>query len=88
MPYNLMIWGRQLYFSSEGRCATDFYLKNLSPSAGIEPANLRSNDKHARHFTTDGHKEKWNKLQSDWPDRTCQYELLFRMYHFIKDAFS
>jgi hypothetical protein len=33
-----MIWGRRLYFTSEGRCATDFYpLKNPSSSAGSEP---------------------------------------------------
>jgi hypothetical protein len=43
MPYNLPTWGRRLYFSSEGSCATNFYLlKNPSCSAGFEPANLGS----------------------------------------------
>jgi hypothetical protein len=28
-------------------------LKNSSPSAGFEPANLESNDKHANHYITE-----------------------------------
>jgi hypothetical protein len=35
---------------SEGRHATDFItIKDPSPSAGIEPANLGYNGKHANH---------------------------------------
>jgi hypothetical protein len=56
-PTALLLLRRKVYYG--------FLFENPSPSAGIEPANLRSNDKHDRHFTTDGHKEKWNKLQSD-----------------------
>jgi hypothetical protein len=47
---NLTIWGRRLWFPSERRRAADFY---LLPSAGFEPANLGSNNKHANHQTTE-----------------------------------
>ena len=42
-------WDRRLYFPSEGRRAEDFYLslKNLTASAGFEPANLRTKGQHA-----------------------------------------
>jgi hypothetical protein len=53
----LITWGRRLYFPSEGRRAVDFMaLKNPSPSAGFEPANLESNFKHANHLTTEDDK--------------------------------
>jgi hypothetical protein len=41
-------WDRQLYFPSEGRHAEDFFaLKNLTDSAGFEPANLDTGGQHA-----------------------------------------
>jgi hypothetical protein len=40
------------YFPSEGRRAADFYrLKNPSPSAGFEPANLGCYGMHANDYT-------------------------------------
>jgi hypothetical protein len=39
---------------SKGSRAADFYpLKNLSLSAGFEPAKLGSNDKQANRYTTE-----------------------------------
>ena len=41
-------WDRRLYFPSEGRRAEDFFaLKNLTASAGFEPANLGTKGQHA-----------------------------------------
>ena len=41
-------WDRQVYFSSEGRRAEDFFaLKNPTVSAGFEPANLGTKGQHA-----------------------------------------
>ena len=42
-------WDRRLYFASEGRRTEDFYLplKNLTASAGFEPANLGTKSQHA-----------------------------------------
>ena len=40
-------WDRRLYFPSEGRPAEDFFrLKNLTASAGFEPANLGTKSLH------------------------------------------
>jgi hypothetical protein len=45
--------GRRLYFPSEGRSTADFIaLKNPSPMAGFESANLASNGKNANHYIT------------------------------------
>ena len=42
------IWDKRLYFPSEGRRAEDFFAqKNPTASAGFEPANLGTKDKHA-----------------------------------------
>jgi hypothetical protein len=42
-----------LYFPSKGSRAADFYRPERSiASAGFEPANLVSKDKHANHDTT------------------------------------
>ena len=42
------IWGKRLYFSSEGRCAEDFFaLKNRTVSVGFEPGNLGTICQHA-----------------------------------------
>ena len=41
-------WDKRLYFSSEGRRAEDFFaLKNLTASAGFDPANLGTKGQHA-----------------------------------------
>jgi hypothetical protein len=37
---------------NEGVLRIIIALKNSSPSAGIEPAKLKSNGKHASHYTT------------------------------------
>jgi hypothetical protein len=43
-------WDRRLHFPSEGSRAADFItLKNLSSSAGLEPANLGFGGKYANH---------------------------------------
>ena len=43
-----MTWDRRLYFPSEGRHAEDFFaLKNMTASAGFEPANLGTKGQHA-----------------------------------------
>jgi hypothetical protein len=40
--HKFMTWDRRLYFPSKGRRAEDFFaLKNLTASAGFEPANLK-----------------------------------------------
>jgi hypothetical protein len=42
------MWDRQLYFPFEGRRAEDFFaLKNPTPSAGFEPANLGTEGQYA-----------------------------------------
>jgi hypothetical protein len=44
---NLATWDPRLYFPSEGRRTDDFSaLKNLTASAGFEPANLRTRGQH------------------------------------------
>ena len=46
--YMPQICNRQLYFTSEGRRAEDFFaLKNPTTSAGFEPANLGTRGQHA-----------------------------------------
>ena len=48
--YMPLIYGRRLYFPSEGRRAEDFFaLKNPTASAGFEPANLGTRGQHANH---------------------------------------
>ena len=43
-----MTWDQRLYFPSKGRRAEDFFaLKNLTASAGFEPANLGTKGQHA-----------------------------------------
>jgi hypothetical protein len=37
-------------------------LKNQSPSAGIEPANLGSNGKHTSHYTTEDNFNTYKSL--------------------------
>jgi len=42
-----MTWDRRLYFPSKGKRAEDFFaLKNLTASAGFEPANLGTKGQH------------------------------------------
>jgi hypothetical protein len=48
MPQNLMIWGRRLYFPSEGRRC-----RFLLPFAGFEPTNLGSSGNDANHYITE-----------------------------------
>jgi hypothetical protein len=58
--FKLKTWGggRWLYFPSEGSRATIFIaLKNLSSSAGFEPADLRSNSKHGNNQIIEGDKQ-------------------------------
>ena len=41
-------WNKRLYFPSKGRRAENFFtLKNLTASAGFEPANLGTKGQHA-----------------------------------------
>jgi hypothetical protein len=47
MPKDLTTWDQQLYFTSEGSRATDFYGPSPSSSAGFEPSNLGYIGKHA-----------------------------------------
>jgi hypothetical protein len=47
MPYHLASWGRWFLFPA--RRKADF----LSSSAGIQPANLGSSDKHVSHYTAE-----------------------------------
>jgi hypothetical protein len=48
-----MIWVIRLYFSSEGRCAADFYYPYKSITmAGLEPTNYGFNGKHPNHYIT------------------------------------
>jgi hypothetical protein len=55
--------GRRLYFPSEGNRAADFMaLENPSFSAGFEPANLESNDKHYNHYTAENDYGTINRL--------------------------
>jgi hypothetical protein len=47
-------WGKQRYFPSEGRHAEDFFArKNLTASAGFEPANSSIRGQHTNHLTTE-----------------------------------
>jgi hypothetical protein len=49
-PFILVTWVRRLYFPSwEGVLRVFIALKNPSPSAEFEHANLRSNGKHGYH---------------------------------------
>jgi hypothetical protein len=48
--------GQQLYFRSEGR-RNEIFLPKAITSAGFQPSNLESNDKHANHYTTEA--TKW-----------------------------
>jgi hypothetical protein len=55
IQWNLTVWGRRLYFPSDGSRATDFIGsgKPLS-SAWYEPTILGSNRKHDNQQTTEG----------------------------------
>jgi hypothetical protein len=58
IPWNLTTWGRRLYFPpKEGVTRIFVALRNPSPSAGFEPANLGSDGKHANHYTTEDNAE-------------------------------
>jgi hypothetical protein len=49
------MWGRRVYFPSEEVVLwIVIALKNISPSSGLEPANLLSNGKHSNHQTRRG----------------------------------
>jgi hypothetical protein len=49
-----MTWGWRLYFPSEKGVLRIFItLKSIAPGR-VEPANLGSNGKHAKHYITEG----------------------------------